>query len=84
MTEAVARSLQWSVPQSANARCHYDHVFAESPLGEFSIEWKSWKTADYRDLYLAGDHLGSFRTVEEAQIAATNHLRKMAQRLAGY
>lgn len=34
--------LQWSEPMPSNETCCYDHVVAETPLGEIRLEWKGW------------------------------------------
>ena len=37
--------LEWSEPRPPTKDvCHYDHVVAETPLGQIVIEWKSWKS----------------------------------------
>lgn len=35
--------LKWSEPEPPNQDSSYDHVMAETPFGQFKIEWKSWK-----------------------------------------
>jgi hypothetical protein len=36
--------LQWSEPRPPTKDvCSYDHVVAETPLGEIRLEWKGWK-----------------------------------------
>jgi hypothetical protein len=36
-------TLDWSEPEPPNTLSFYDHVVAKSVLGDFIIEWKSWK-----------------------------------------
>ncbi len=39
--------LKWSDPSPGKEGVsHYDHVIAETPLGEIKLEWKSWKEYD--------------------------------------
>ena len=36
--------LEWTEPKPpTEGISYYDHVIAQSPLGEIKIEWKSWK-----------------------------------------
>ena len=39
-------TLTWTEPQRPNEDSHYDHVIAETPLGQIKLEWKSWKDYD--------------------------------------
>lgn len=40
-------ALTWTDPAPPNGKtCFYDHVTAETPLGQYRIEWKSWKRYD--------------------------------------
>jgi len=37
--------IAWSEPRPPTKDvCHYDHVVAQTPLGELRIEWKGWKS----------------------------------------
>lgn len=38
--------INWSEIRGPNKACHYNHVVAESPIGELRIEWKGWKDYD--------------------------------------
>ena len=39
--------LEWSEPRPpTKGVSHYDHVVAETPLGDITLEWKSWKDDD--------------------------------------
>lgn len=67
--------LEWSEPRPPTRDvCHYDHVVAETPLGQIIIEWKSWKcpgegyTAHMPwDHFVVGDNLDDAkRKVQEA------------------
>lgn len=69
-----AAPLVWSAPTSPNERIRYDHVLAKSALGEFSIEWKSWKDYDDFGLYLDREYITSARSVEAAKAFAQEHL----------
>lgn len=42
--------LQWSETKEPNKQCAYEHVTADSPLGTFVIEWKSWKESPGYDV----------------------------------
>lgn len=42
MSEVI--KLEWSEPKPPTAGVSsYDHSIADSPIGEFRVEWKSWK-----------------------------------------
>lgn len=47
--------------------CYYDHCKASTPLGEFSIEWKSWKDYDSKVVYLNGEYLHSAFDLKDAK-----------------
>ena len=38
------KSIDWSEEFEPNAKCRYNHVIGNSPLGEFLISWKGWKS----------------------------------------
>ena len=63
------KPLIWSIEKSGNETCSYDHVRAETPLGEFLITWKSWKERPSYDIqaYDDGKWLGSEYTLELAK-----------------
>lgn len=64
------KPLTWSGPASPNAEFLYDHVFAESALGRYSVEWKSWKEYDDYGVYIDGEFMTAKYTLEEARAAA--------------
>lgn len=40
-------TLAWTEPQKPDGKTSfYDHVIAETPLGQIKLEWKSWKKYD--------------------------------------
>jgi hypothetical protein len=73
--------FEWTdpAPPANGDPSFYDHVIAETPLGEVVIEWKSWK--DYPD-YVCQTPWETFvcgETLEEAKIAVESsllHLQK--------
>ena len=79
-----AAQLVWSAPSPPNDKCSYDHIVAQSPIGTFSIEWKSWKSFDTRCLYLEGEFLAGCYLIEDAQAEAAKHLAGLAGLLAPY
>jgi hypothetical protein len=81
---APAAQLVWSAPSPPNDKCSYDHIVAQSPIGTFSIEWKSWKSFDTRCLYLEGEFLAGCYLIEDAQAEAAKHLAGLAGLLAPY
>lgn len=75
----TVRSLEWSDPQPPSETLRYDHFKAESGLGVFTIEWKSWKTNDPFCLYLDGEYLLTANTIDEAKECAQSYLRNVAR-----
>lgn len=64
------KPLVWTDPAPPNDEYRYDHVFAESALGRYSIEWKSWKEYDDFGVFCAGDYVCSEHQLEYAKAAA--------------
>lgn len=56
---AKIKTLEWKGPFPPDDYCPYDHSYADSPLGRFYIEWKSWKDYDNYDLYLEDQHISN-------------------------
>lgn len=80
--EPELKPLEWSEQYDPNEDIRYNHVIADSVLGRFSIEWKGWKEYDSRCLYLAGEYIDSFHSVDEAKAGAAAHLLKIYNSLA--
>ncbi len=76
-----AISLIWSVELSPSDDCRYNHVFASSPIGRFSIEWKGWKEHDSRTVYLNGEYIGDYYTLDDAKLLAQKHLDTLVESL---
>jgi len=81
---APVAELQWSEVTEPNEQIRYTHVLAESPLGRFTIEWKSWKPHDTFCVYLNGDYLDTSMSLDEAKSIALKKLSDMARALAGF
>lgn len=80
MTQQVKiRDLYWSGPWPPNARIRYDHFVAQTPIGEFSIEWKSWKTDPDYSLNLNSVEQATFHSVDEAKAGAANIIRDVVK-----
>lgn len=77
------KPLEWTEERQPDEDIRYNHVIADSVLGRFSVEWKGWKDYDSRDLYLAGEYIDSFHSVDEAKAGAAAHLLKIYNSLAG-
>lgn len=67
--------LKWTDPAPPNDSCPYDHITADSPLGKFRIEWKSWKKYDSYVLFLGEDYLGPFSDLDSAKGGALKFLK---------
>lgn len=46
LLERLIAPIVWSEPKPPTPDCYYDHITAETPLGNFQITWKSWKQYD--------------------------------------
>lgn len=57
--------------------CWYDHVTCETPLGQASIEWKSWKDFPSYSVMLNGNYLGEKDSLEDAKKFTREHLLKV-------
>lgn len=80
----MAFKLEWCEPRKPNASgIRYDHVLAESPIGLFSIEWKSWKDHPGYELYLDGEWLvDGGNTLDAAKDNAHAYMLKRANEMA--
>lgn len=71
------KQLVWSEHRKACEECRYDHVVAESPIGTYRIEWKSWKEYDCPSIMLISDHcedwIGVGHDVEDSKKIAQKH-----------
>ncbi len=79
--DAKASALVWSSEHEANESIRYNHVLADSPLGQFSIEWKGWKDHDAYGVYLDGDYLDSDNDLDEAKLIAEKRLADKSHEL---
>lgn len=68
------KPLAWSDERQPCLECRYNHVVADSALGRFSIEWRGWKELDSRTIYVDGEHVGDAQTLDDAKLAAAQHL----------
>lgn len=73
--------LNWSEEHEANESIRYNHILADSPLGQFSIEWKGWKDHDAYCVYLDGDYLDSDNDLDEAKLIAEKRLADKSHEL---
>lgn len=84
MLRAPVAALKWSDVAEPNEQIRYAHVLADSPLGRFSIEWKSWKPHDTFCVYLDGDYLDTSMNLDDAKAVALKKISDMARALAGF
>lgn len=59
--------IQWSEERPPNKECSYDHVVAETPLGQLFIEWKGWKDYPSPTCELPWGEMTFGNTVEDAK-----------------
>lgn len=82
---APAPNLQWTQDTPpTHGICSYDHCTAQTPLGPFRIEWKSWKEHDARCLYLNGEYIGCAANTDGAKQLAQGYIESIAKELAPY
>jgi hypothetical protein len=60
---------------------HYDHVIAETPLGNIMLEWKSWKDHDDPSGHMPWDEFIVESTLEGAKAAAQDAWDRMAPKI---
>lgn len=74
--------MNWTEPTSPNKYIPYDHVLLKTPLGEISIEWKSWKERPSYDIMLdRGEWISAEYSLEDAKKSAINYLSNILQQL---
>lgn len=42
-TGPAINPLEWSAESGPTDKIRYNHITAETALGQFSVEWKGWK-----------------------------------------
>lgn len=74
--------LKWSDPSPPNDDCGYDHVVAPTPIGEISIEWKSWKDYPGYGASMPWDEYVNGNSLDEAKKNVQSAWDKMVSTLA--
>lgn len=67
-------NIEWSEEFEANTTTRYNHIIANTPVGEFSIQWKGWKEWDSKCVYLNDKYLHSFSEIDEAKEFVNEYL----------
>lgn len=75
------KPLEWSAESGPTDKIRYNHITAETALGQFSVEWKGWKEEDAPCIYLAGDYIGFASDVDGAKQLAERHIRDIVASL---
>ena len=68
------KPLSWSDPQPPNTECRYDHATADTLVGRYLIDWKSWKPHDDYVLRFRDDYIACFDSLDAAKDGAAQHL----------
>lgn len=77
--------MEWSQEQQPNEHTsRYNHVFCETPLGRFIIEWKGWKEHSSPTLILDDEYIASLDTLDEAKRRAWTYLTVRLELLQDY
>ena len=80
--------LKWSDPKPPDG-CAYDHVTADTPWGQYRIEWKSWKDEpglpSGRTVFGPGpeEYIGTAYSLEEAQKIAQDDVGRKIHEFFG-
>lgn len=76
------KAFQWRGPAKPDGKtCFYDHVKCDTSLGDFQIEWKSWKEHDTYGLYFNGEYVASLYTLDEAKQKACDYIKKKIEEM---
>lgn len=67
-------NIEWSEEFEANTTTRYNHIIANTPVGEFSIQWKGWDDRDSKCVYLNGKYLHSLLEIDEAKEFVNEYL----------
>lgn len=73
--------LRWSEESQPCSTTRYNHVVAESALGQATIEWKGWKESDSYDAYVHDVCVGTSYNLDDAKQLVVGYLRRMAHAL---
>ena len=77
--------MNWTEPKPpTKGVSFYDHTILGSPLGEFRIEWKSWKDSPDYGIDLEGQYIGTEYSLEEAKELVRSHLFDMRDKLEDF
>lgn len=76
--------MNWTEPKPpTNGISYYDHTILETPLGEFRIEWKSWKKFDSFSILLNQmEYIGEGNSLEDAKSKVKDYIMEKYQKLS--
>ena len=74
LTKGECMKIEWSEEFEANTEIQYNHINADTPVGDFSIQWKGWKEWDSKCVYLNNEYLNSFCEIDEAKEFVNEYL----------
>ena len=60
---------------------YYDHTILVTPIGEFIIEWKSWKEHPSYDISIDGEWVGTEYDLESAKNKVTEYITDISNNL---
>lgn len=68
--------MKWIEPKPpTNGVSYYEHTICETPLGQFRIDWKSWKENDSYDVTLnSSNWIGAEYDLDSAKDLARKYL----------
>lgn len=74
--------LNWSeISEPKEGVSFYTHTIAETPIGKFKIEWKSWKESDTYSIMLDEQYIGDEFELEYAKERAEQFVKSKLEEL---
>lgn len=61
------KEIEWSEESYSNAIRSYNYVVGKTPIGDFEIEWKSWKDCISYCTYFLGEYISCQPSLEGAK-----------------
>lgn len=77
--------MKWTEPTNPKADVsNYDHCTTKTPIGEFIIEWKSWKDFPDYDVSLNGKWLFMETSLDLAKNRVKEYMEKVVAELIDF
>ncbi len=74
--------MNWTEPKPPTKDVsYYDHTTLETPIGQFKIEWKSWKEHAGFSIFLDDNYITEGDDLEDAKDIVFQHLVRIHKEL---